>query len=342
LPPDPRLQAVREMNERQVLHLSRLVGDLLDVSRIKSGRIELKIQRFDLRDVVARAIAGVTGIMEARRHQVSIDQARQPLNIEGDEMRVGQIITNLLDNAAKYSPEGGSVRITTRPDDGYALISVADRGIGIPHDMLKQVFEVFNQGSHNRSLPASGLGLGLTLVQRLAELHGGSAEARSEGAGKGSEFLVRLPLAAAQGATQSHPARETAVDASASHRRRRVLVVDDNKDAADSLAMALETAGHEVRRAYDGRSALKMAEDCRPEVVVLDIGLPDMDGYAVAQELRRREGSASAVLVALTGYGQDKDRARSSAAGFDHHMVKPMDFRALDTLLQNAEPRPRN
>jgi two-component system CheB/CheR fusion protein len=271
----------------------------------------------------------------ARRHGLSVQQAPEALEIEGDEVRLVQIVTNLLTNAVKYTPEGGQLCITTKRDSNAAALCVADNGSGLAPEMLTQVFELFTQGPRDHARPSVGLGIGLTLVKRLTELHGGTIQARSEGPGRGSEFSVRLPLAAGG---EGVPAASEVADHDREARAKRVMVVDDNHDVADSLAVALgTTAGHAVRQAYDGRSALEMAAIFAPDVVVLDIGLPDMDGYAVARELRKQASTASARLIALTGYGNDVAVARSAEAGFDHHLVEPVSLAQLQAVIEGKE-----
>jgi two-component system, chemotaxis family, CheB/CheR fusion protein len=338
LPPDPRIQQVREMNERQVLHLTRLVDDLLDVMRIKAGRIELEMNRVDLREVTRCAVVDVESAMQRRRHHLSVEQSLEPLEIEGDEERLVQVISNLLDNAAKYTPEGGRIRVGTRREGQQAVVCVADSGIGIADHMIGGIFDVFSRGYGDSPVSAKGLGLGLTLVQRLTRLHGGTVEARSRGPGEGAEFIVRLPLAPARDdapvrrdvAARPPEAPRTAPSA------RRILVVDDNHDVADSLALALELAGHEVRRAYDGKRALALADRFAPEAVILDIGLPDMDGRTLARELRSREALSSAVLIAVTGYGSDDGGNDGSGGHIDHYLVKPVDFATLEAALERG------
>ncbi len=346
LPPDPELQRVREMNERQVAHLTRIVDDLLDVSRIKSALITLHRQRLDINDVVREGLASCELLMRAKRHRLIVEQTREPLPVEGDEVRLCQILTNLLNNAAKYTPEGGVIRLTTRRVAGEAVISVADNGAGMPPEVLARVFDVFSQGPRVPARPEGGLGLGLTLVRRLAELHGGRVEARSPGPQQGSEFTVYLPIAAQDGgedeAGEAVPGLPTAEVATAVQELRsaepplRILLVDDNHDATDSLVLLLEHSGYEVRHAYDARSALEIAQAFAPEAVLLDIGLPDMDGYALAQELRRRQKDAQPVLIVVSGYGQEEDRARSAAAGIDDHLVKPVQIEVLQRILGTA------
>jgi two-component system CheB/CheR fusion protein len=338
-PDDAELRRMCRIFERQVLHLVRLVDDLLDVSRIKTGRIRLHLQRLDIRDVVRDVAADIESTTEACKQTLLIEQPHQPLIVEGDATRLVQIVINLLDNAAKYTPEGGRISIATRRAGSNVELSVTDTGIGISQEALHQIFDTFYQVSHEPAGAGGGLGLGLALVRQLAELHRGSVEVHSDGPGQGCEFIVRLPLAADP--TSPGDLEAPAASGSNEHQRadspvqkpRRILVVDDNKDAADALALFLQMDGHAVRCVYDGRSALEVASEFMPEVVLLDIGLPDMDGYALAQNLRRQAKNASATLIAVTGYGQEGDRDRSAESGIDHHLIKPVDTAELLRLL---------
>ena len=335
LPHDPKVQQVQETIARQVLRMTHLVDDLLDVARIKSGRIALRLQRIDLREIMTDAIASMASTIESRRHKLELKQWSESLPIEGDSIRIGQIMTNLLDNAAKYTPEGGLITVTTRRSSEYGEIVVQDNGVGISPEGLGHVFEVFWQGTGASSALRGGLGLGLSLVRQITKLHGGNVEARSDGVGRGSQFIVRLPLVTQHLATPNElPASEPVVTEKTGAdfpevTPKRILVVDDNQDAADALALMLETSGHKVRRVYSGQEALKIASDFVPEVVLLDLGLPDTDGYTVAQQLRTRANLSSAMIIAVSGYGSDQDRARSAAAGIDCHMVKPISYAEL-------------
>jgi two-component system CheB/CheR fusion protein len=335
LPPDPELRGIREIAERQVQHLIRLVDELLDVARISSGRMELKLNRVDLRDVVKAAVASMDVAVKERRHKLAVDQSSEPLPLDGDEVRLTQIVSNLLDNAVKYTPESGLIRVALRRDGPHAVLSVADNGIGLAPEALTEVFDVFARVDTSRRNEMGGLGLGLTVVRRLAELHGGCVEAHSDGLGKGSEFIVRLPLVAAASAAGSggRAFESGAVPA------RRILLIDDNRDVLDSLKLLLELEGHNVAAALDGNSALQMASAHRPEIVILDIGLPDVNGYELARRLRHMDATSRAVLVAATGFGQQQDRARSAEAGIDHHLVKPIDLNALEEIIRRSPLR---
>jgi PAS domain S-box-containing protein len=324
------LRWARDVIDRQVAHLARLVDDLLDVSRITSGRISLQKEPMALTPVVAAATEASRPLIEARKHTLETVLPDEPLLIEGDLTRLSQVVLNLLNNAAKYTPEGGHIRLAVAQEGGEVVIRVRDTGIGIPADLLPKIFDIFTQGDRSLDRPEGGLGIGLTLVRRLVQMHGGSVEAHSDGPGHGSEFVVRLPPLAGRA-----PGDSTAQDAESSPLTgsRRVLVVDDNHDSAESMAILLEIWGHEVRTTYDGPAALALAAEYRPDVVLLDIGLPGMSGYEVAKRLRELPDLAGAILIAVTGYGQHSDRERSRAAGFDHHLLKPVEPARLQELL---------
>ena len=321
--------------ERQVAHLARIVDDLLDVSRITRGKIALKRLILDLNAIVAQALEASRPLLETRRHTVELQLADEALPLDADPTRLAQVLLNLISNAAKYTPEGGRIWIGVGRDDNLAVVRVRDNGIGIGAALLPRVFDLFVQGDRALDRTEGGLGIGLTLVRRLVEMHGGSVAAFSAGAGDGSEFVVRLPLALGQA-----PEKQPLPMAKQSQRvRRRVLVVDDNRDFANTLAALLETFGHEVRTVYDGRSAVAVAAEYRPEVLLLDIGLPEMNGYEVAREVRQAPGLAQVTLVAFTGYGQEDDRRRVREAGFDFHLVKPVEAVELARLI-DALPSP--
>jgi PAS domain S-box-containing protein len=318
------------MIERQLRHVQRLVDDLLDVSRITRGKIELARRPAALARIVADAIEGASPLLERRKHRLVVD-VPDDLVVDGDPTRLTQVVANLLTNAAKFTPEQGRIEVSAarEGDDGVAL-RVRDTGAGIAPELLPNVFDLFTQGQRQLDRAQGGLGIGLTLVRNLVEAHGGTVEARSDGPGKGAEFVIRLP-AAGQGAPAgdprpSRPRRRT-------ERPRRVLVVDDNLDAAEALAWLLRAVGHEVAIAHDGPQALRVAADFAPEVAVLDLGLPVMDGYELAERLRER---GTGHLIAVTGYGQDRDRARARAAGFAAHLVKPVDAATLCGAVEAA------
>ncbi len=327
---DPDMQWAEGVVERQVQQLTRLVDDLLDVSRITRGKINLQMGPVDLAAAVASAIEISRPLIDARKHRLEVSLPEQAVRVEADSTRLGQVLSNLLNNAAKYTEEGGRIDLTVESSGDEAVLRVRDRGVGIAADMLPRIFEMFIQVQGSVSRSEGGLGIGLTLVRKLVEMHGGSVEVHSEGLGRGSEFVVRLPLLRAVAlpvvaeVEQPWPLKVPA---------RSVLIVDDNQDAATCLALLLRTAGHEVRTAFDGLAALDLAQERPPDVVLLDIGMPGMDGLEVVRRLRQDLGLKQALLVALTGYGQEEDRRRSHEAGFDVHLVKPVDLNDIKDLL---------
>jgi CheY-like chemotaxis protein/nitrogen-specific signal transduction histidine kinase len=322
-----------EVIARQVGHLVRLVDDLLDVSRLTRAKIQLHPERLELGGVVARAVEMTSPILEERRHRLELD-VPAGLVVLADPLRLAQVVGNLLANAARYTPPGGRVAVLARREAGGIVLEVTDDGRGIAPELLPRVFDLFVQGPRGPDRAEGGLGIGLALVRSLVALHGGTVEARSEGPGRGSTFRVVLPEPppAEEGAPLV-PLRRPLPRAA---RRLRVLVVDDNADAAALLADFLRRAGHEVEVASDGPSAIAAAVAGRPDVAVLDLGLPVMDGYEVAALLRRRLGAEAPALVGVTGYGQERDRERSRAAGFAHHLVKPADPAALLAALEDV------
>ncbi|MGE5177527.1 MAG: ATP-binding protein [Bacteroidota bacterium] len=333
-PRDPEMVWARQVIDRQAEHLSRLVDDLLDVSRITRGKIELRQERIPVSVVVSSAVETARPLIEANQHALTVSLPGEPLFVNGDLTRLAQVVSNLLANAAKYTPPNGKIEVGAERSGDSVVLRVSDNGVGIPHEMLARIFEMFAQVDSSLERTAGGLGIGLTLARTLIELHGGSIEARSLGAGRGSEFLVRLPLAPSE---ESKAPPVAAGDAAAGREAlARVLVVDDNVDAADSLARLLAMDGYEVRVANGGIEALHEADAFRPDVMLLDIGLPMMNGYDVARRIRREPWGAAVRLVALTGWGQDEDRRRSKEAGFDDHVVKPVDPNSLRSLLRRV------
>jgi len=334
----PIMEQARTMMERQLTQMVRLVDDLLDVSRITRGKIELRKERVELAAVVASAVETSRPLIEASGHELTVTLPPEPIPLDADLTRLAQVFSNLLNNAARYTEQGGHIWLTAElasggrqpPDE--VVVKVRDTGLGIPADMLPKIFEMFTQVDRSLERSQGGLGIGLTLVKRLVEMHGGSVEARSDGPGQGSEFTVRLPAAAASAPHQPQPPRDEAVK-TAAPARRRVLVVDDNKDSADSLSMMLRITGMEVRTAYDGLEAVAAAAAFNPDVVFLDIGLPKLNGYEAARRIREQPWGKDMVLVAVTGWGQEVDRRRSQEAGFNAHMVKPVDPAALQQML---------
>jgi PAS domain S-box-containing protein len=324
-------EQVRAMMARQVEHLVRMVDDLLDVSRLLRGKIELRPEPFDVAEAVRRAVETAQPVIDALGHELTVVLPAEPLPVRGDLVRLAQVFANLLNNAAKYTDRSGRIRIAAGREGGQVAVRVRDTGVGIAPDLLPKVFDLFVQADRSAARTQGGLGIGLTLVKRLVEMHGGTVEVRSDGPGQGSEFVVRLPPAEVELPPSVSTNGQVRVAARAGA-PLRVLVVDDNVDAAESLAVVLRSVGHTVRTAHCGPAAVQVAAALRPEAVVLDIGLPGMDGYEVAQQLRRGP-AAGASLIALTGYGQEEDRRRSKAAGFDHHLVKPVDPAVLTELL---------
>jgi CheY-like chemotaxis protein len=313
-----------EIVKRQVGHLTRLVDDLLDVSRITQGRIQLQRRSLELGSIVTQALESAEPLIREKRHQVILTSSSQPLYVDGDSARLVQCVTNLLTNAVKYTEEGGEIRVDARAEQLRAVISVSDNGIGISPDLMPRIFGLFVQSARSLDRSEGGLGIGLSLVQKLVEMHGGAVEAASEGPGRGSTFKISLPQIAA-------PQEISAAAAAVSWQRKRVLVVDDNVDAATSLVDLLRLDGHEVAGAYSAKEALESVNLFKPDAVLLDIGLPDMDGYQVAHRIRGIGPSVR--IIALTGYGQAEDVQRARDAGFDAHMVKPVDLNALERAI---------
>jgi PAS domain S-box-containing protein len=327
----------RALMVRQLDQMVRLVDDLTDISRIRREKLRLKKERVELAPVIRTAVETSRALIDEAGHRLTVDLPEEPILLEADANRLAQVFSNLLSNAAKYTERGGEISLTVRREGPEAVVSVRDTGVGIPADQLPHIFEMFAQVDQSLERSRGGLGIGLTLVRRLAELHGGSVEARSEGAGKGSEFLVRLPVLE-EARTLTHEQRPLRDGKAGGPGKGRVLLVDDNRDAAVSLATVLKAGGYEVRVAYDGEEGVATAERFRPQVVLLDISLPKLNGYAVARRLRAQPGGKEMVLIATTGWGQDDDRRRSFEAGFDHHMVKPIDPAALQNLLTESAP----
>jgi len=313
---------------RQAEHMTDLVNDLLDVSRVTRGLAEIEKEDLDVTAVVHGAVEQVRPLLDMKRHELKLELWEQPLHVSGDRTRLVQVVSNILNNAAKYTPSGGRIVLRVRSEDGEAVISVCDNGQGIEPQMLPYIFDLFTQAERTPDRSQGGLGIGLALVKSLVALHGGRVAAYSEGPNKGSEFLIRLPL------LQCAPGEQEAAHEERPHDGPvRVLVVDDNADAAQMLATLLEAHGHSVSVEYDGTSGLARALRERPEVMLLDIGLPDMDGHELARRLRASPDTANATLIALTGYGQSEDRERARQAGFDRHLVKPADLSELLRIL---------
>ncbi|MGX9217001.1 PAS domain-containing protein [Massilia varians] len=321
---------VREMMERQVSHMVHLIDDLLDIARISGGKLELKKERADLRGVLASAVETSLPLIETGRHELSVDVPAHAVPVEADVTRIAQVVANLLNNAAKYTPTGGRIGLSLRIEGSEALIAVSDNGIGIPQDALSSVFEMFSQVGHHLERAQGGLGIGLSLVRRLVDMHGGSVGAASGRPHAGSTFTVRLPLADGAQDTLVQTAPQSTVGAVGG---ARILVVDDNVDAAMTLSMILEACGYTTQVAHGGIEALAAAQAFRPQVAFLDIGMPGMDGYETARAMRRLEGLEDVTLVALTGWGAESDRRKSNEAGFDQHLTKPVQLDVVQGLL---------
>lgn len=321
--------------DRQTEHMTRLVDDLLDVARITRGTIELRRERVDIADILKAAVESSGALIERARHQLRVTPPTEPLFVEGDATRLTQIVTNLLDNAAKYTDPGGRISLAAEREGDDAVIRVKDTGIGIASDILPRIFDMFTQAGLTLERAQGGLGVGLALVDRLVKLHGGSVSAYSGGLGKGSQFTVRLPLQTAHRQLELEPRPQAA--RSGPEKRCRILVVDDNQDSADSLAMLLQMLGHEVKTANDGEHALEAAAEFRPDVGILDIGLPKVNGYDLAKRIREQPWARDMVLVALTGWGQEQHRRRSAESGFNHHLTKPVEFEVLQQILSAAD-----
>jgi PAS domain S-box-containing protein len=327
-------EEVRAMMDRQVEHLARLIDDLMDVSRIATGKVELRREPVDLAAVVRRAVETSRPLMSHKGHELTVRLPPDPIRLDADPTRLEQVIDNLLTNAAKYSDPGGRIDLSVRREGDAAVLTFRDTGIGIAAEKLPHIFGLFVQAERRMDRSQGGLGVGLSLVRSLVEMHGGSVTATSEGLGRGSEFVVRLPALPATDVPDLPETPDDRARAASALPRRRILVVDDNVDSARSMAMLLgRTWGQDVEVAHDGESALAIFEEFAPEVMLLDIGLPDMSGFEVAERLHRRVDPIRTVLVAMTGWGQEEDIRRSRESGFAHHLVKPVDLGVLRNLL---------
>jgi len=331
---EPELDWPVGILDRQVELMARLLEDLLDVSRISRNRLELRTERVDLAAVIEAAQETSQPLIDAGRHQLTLKLPAQPIPLDADPQRLAQVFANLLNNAAKFTGEGGTIRLAAERDGDHVVVTVADSGIGISAEMLPHIFEIFSQENPSEVRTQGGLGVGLSLVKGLVALHGGSVEVHSEGAFKGTSFVVRLPIAVGATVRRGEPPRPEAPS------RRRVLVVDDNHDSADSLAALLKIMGNEVTTAYDGAQAVEIAAALRPEVVLLDIGMPVLDGFEACRRIREQPWGRAMHLIALTGWGQHEDRRRSQEAGFDAHLVKPVDADDLIRAVASAPAAP--
>lgn len=328
LPPSDLLWA-RTVIQRQVRHMSALLDDLLDIARITRGRMDLKVRRISLKGVVDAAVEAARPLIDRNNHTLVVTLANPDQTLDADPLRLAQILSNLLTNAAKYTDSGGRIEVSSQAADGRLTLMVRDDGIGLSPDALSRIFTMFAQVDGSAGRSEGGLGIGLALVKGLVSLHGGTVRARSDGKGCGSEFIVELPLNAAR----TDAVAPTVIDAAPLMGSRRVLVADDNRDAADTLGLLLELYGHEVRIAHSGNAALEVAHSFRPNVALLDIAMPDLNGYDVARNIRLDGSCPHMVLIALTGYGQDGDKERAHEAGFDHHLTKPVDPSKLEALI---------
>ncbi len=331
--PDEKLGRASEIVLRQCEHLTSLVDDLLDVSRVTRGLVQIQKTPQSIRHILTDALEQAAPLIQARQHHLSVKQAPQSATVLGDEKRMVQVLSNLLNNSAKYTPQGGHIEVSTEMRDGSLHISVMDNGIGMESGTAEHAFELFTQGKRTPDRSGGGLGLGLALVKSLVELHGGDVWCESEGLGKGSTFTVRLPLVQAQGEGEPEPCR---FEATGAERPLRVMVVDDNLDAAEMLGMLLDVVGHNVTLEPTAQSALSRSRSSRFDVFLLDIGLPDLDGHELARRLKAQPETKDALLVAVTGYGQDADRNEAMAAGFSHHLVKPVDPERLLAILNEV------
>jgi PAS domain S-box-containing protein len=325
------MEKARSLMERQVGQMARLVDDLLDISRITSRKVQLRKERVGLEVVIRSAVEAARPLIEAQAHELTVTLPPQPISLDADPTRLAQVFSNLLNNAAKYTEKGGHIWLTAERQGGEVIVSVRDTGIGITADYLPHIFEMFAQAVPALERSHGGLGVGLALVKGLVELHGGTIEAHSAGPGRGSEFIVGLPVI--EGPTPVAPEPSGDCQKCRSMPRCRILVVDDNRDTADSLALMLRLMGHDIEMAHDGLEAVQAAATFLPDVVLLDIGLPKMNGYEAAQNIRQQSWGKSTILVALTGWGQEEDKRRATEAGFDHHLTKPVEPAALEKLL---------
>lgn len=330
---DPFIHWSREMIERHVLQMTHLVDDLMESTRISQGRLELRKQRLNILAIIQSAVETAHALMEASEHTFIVNTPESPIYVDADSTRIIQIISNLLTNAAKYTPAGGSILLSACQENNEAVISVKDTGIGIPVDQLSNIFSMFSQLAPALERSQGGLGIGLALAEGLVKLHGGTIVALSEGEGKGSEFIVRLPMSNWPQGKQEQISKSTQQVIGS----KRILVIDDNIDAAESLALLLQLNGHETQTAHKGMDGLKIAEEFDPEVILLDIGLPDTNGYEVARLIRKQPWGARMLLIAATGWGQEKDKELAIDAGFDKHLTKPINFQQLHEMLEQSE-----
>jgi PAS domain S-box-containing protein len=329
------LEDTREMMERQLNQMVRLVDDLMDLNRINRGKLELRKERVELASIVHQAVETIRPMAACVNHEIDVTLPTKPIYLDADIVRLTQVLINLLNNSCKYCEPGGKISLTAEGQGSDVVLSVKDNGIGIPSDKLESIFEMFSQVDSTLERSQGGLGIGLTLVRRLVELHGGSITAHSEGAGRGSEFIIRLPHIVEAGTTQ--PVKNVPQEKRPTS-RCRILVVDDNRDSADSLAMLLQITGNDSHTAHDGEQAVARAAELRPDVILLDIGMPKLNGYEACRRIREQPWGREPILIALTGWGQEDDKRQSREAGFNGHLVKPVDLNALIKLLVELKP----
>jgi CheY-like chemotaxis protein len=331
------VQWASDVIDRQVTAMGRLIDDLMDVSRINQGRVELRRTVVSLEEVLADAVETIQPQIDGSGHKLTVIQPPGRLMVDADRSRLAQVFMNLLSNAAKYTDPGGQIEVRVVSESGHAVVSFHDSGIGIDAHRLEAVFDMFSQEEPAISRSRGGLGIGLSLTRKLVQLHGGNVTAMSDGPGKGSVFVVRLPLVAAASAPEAP--QPDAVPAAAGG-GLRILVADDNEDAAETMSVLLEVMGHEVRRVHDGEAAVSMAASFDPQLVLLDIGMPKLNGYDTCKRIRDVDGASVRTMVAVTGWGQPQDLKASSEAGFDHHLVKPVDMDALVQLIATCATAP--
>ena len=331
LDPNADIHTLIEMMERQLKQMVHLVDDLLDVSRVTTGKINLKREELDLREIIQSAMESCRPLMDSLGHQLVTALHDTALPLSADRTRISQVLTNLLNNAAKYTPAGGQISLTAERSGDHAVVRIRDSGIGIPAEMLGRVFDMFTQVGSTLDRSQGGLGIGLTLVRRLVEMHRGTVEAESEGPGQGSTFIVRLPISKKQKASNQVDGNLDL--ASSVVKRRRILVVDDNRDAATTTAMMLKLCGADPKTAHDGLEAVELAASFQPDVILMDIGMPALNGYQAARRIRDQPWSEKTKIIALTGWGQESDRAQSKEAGCDGHLVKPVEIAQLVKIL---------
>jgi signal transduction histidine kinase/CheY-like chemotaxis protein len=334
--PDPELRRARDIIDRQVQHMARLIDDLLDISRFTKGRLQLRKEPVELAAVVRSALEAANPFLQAQSHEFTLTLPPEPVLVDADPTRLSQVIANLLNNAAKYTDKGGHIWLTVERQGSEVIVSVRDTGIGIAAEHLPYLFEMFSQVTPALERSQGGLGIGLALVRGLVELHGGRVEAHSGGPGLGSEFIVRLP--AIEAPMPPRQEADASGEKSRSGKKIRILVADDLRDSANSLAMILRLAGHDVQTAHDGLEAVQAAATFWPDVVLLDIGMPKMNGYEAARHIRKQPWGKEVALIALTGWGQEEDKRKALEAGFDHHLTKPVEAGDLENLLAHINP----